>query len=64
MCLEVVILSVNFNFILTSLYLNDILGQVLCLFLLLVTAAESALGLALFVSFCKYHNRSVHYYFF
>jgi NADH-quinone oxidoreductase subunit K len=49
MCIELMLLSVNLNFIAFSHYLNDITGQVFVFFILTVAAAESAIGLAILV---------------
>ncbi len=49
MCIELMLLSVNFNFIAFSYYLNDLSGQVFVFFILTVAAAESAIGLAILV---------------
>ena len=49
MSLELMFLSINFNFIIFGNYLNDIAGQVFVFFILTVIAAESAIGLALIV---------------
>jgi NADH-quinone oxidoreductase subunit K len=49
MCIELMLLAVNLNFIAFSYYLNDIAGQVFVFFILTVAAAESAIGLAILV---------------
>ena len=49
MCIELMLLAVNLNFIAFSHYLNDIAGQVFVFFILTVAAAESAIGLAILV---------------
>ncbi|MEC8169880.1 MAG: NADH-quinone oxidoreductase subunit NuoK [Pseudomonadota bacterium] len=49
MSLELMFLSINFNFIIFGNYLNDIAGQVFVFFILTVIAAESAIGLAIIV---------------
>lgn len=49
MSIELMLLAVNFNFVLFSVYLDDMMGQVFALFVLTVAAAESAIGLALLV---------------
>ncbi len=49
MCIELMLLSVNFNFIAFSQYLGDLAGQVFVFFILTVAAAESAIGLAILV---------------
>ena len=49
MCIELMLLAVNFNFIAFSRYLDDIAGQVFVFFILTVAAAEAAIGLAILV---------------
>jgi NADH-quinone oxidoreductase subunit K len=49
MCIELMLLSVNFNFIAFSRMLGDSLGQVFVFFILTVAAAEAAIGLAILV---------------
>lgn len=49
MCIELMLLSVNINFIAFSYFLGDIQGQVFVFFILTVAAAESAIGLAILV---------------
>ena len=49
MCIELMLLSVNFNFIAFSHYLGDLAGQIFVFFILTVAAAESAIGLAILV---------------
>jgi NADH-quinone oxidoreductase subunit K len=49
MCIELMLLAVNFNFIAFSRMLGDTLGQVFVFFVLTVAAAEAAIGLAILV---------------
>jgi NADH-quinone oxidoreductase subunit K len=49
MCIELMLLAVNFNFVTFASYLNDAAGQVFVFFILTVAAAESAIGLAILV---------------
>jgi NADH-quinone oxidoreductase subunit K len=49
MCIELMLLAVNFNFVAFSHYLGDLSGQVFVFFILTVAAAESAIGLAILV---------------
>lgn len=49
MCIELMLLSVNLNFVAFSHYLGDIGGQVFVFFILTVAAAEAAIGLAILV---------------
>ena len=49
MCIELMLLAVNFNFIAFSRMHGDSLGQVFVFFILTVAAAEAAIGLAILV---------------
>jgi NADH-quinone oxidoreductase subunit K len=49
MCIELLLLAANFNFVAFSRYLGNIDGQVFVFFILTVAAAESAIGLAILV---------------
>lgn len=49
MCIELMLLSVNTNFVAFSHFLGDIKGQVFVFFILTVAAAEAAIGLAILV---------------
>ena len=49
MCIELMLLAVNFNFIAFARFLGNIDGQVFVFFILTVAAAESAIGLAILV---------------
>ncbi len=49
MCIELMLLAVNLNFIAFSRALGDAGGQVFVFFVLTVAAAESAIGLAILV---------------
>lgn len=49
MAIELMLLSVNMNFVAFSRYLGDPSGQVFVFFILTVAAAESAIGLAILV---------------
>ncbi len=56
MCIELMLLAVNLNFIAFSHYNQDISGQIFVFFILTVAAAESAIGLAILV--VLFRNRS------
>ena len=56
MCIELMLLAVNTNFVAFSYYLGDMQGQVFVFFILTVAAAESAIGLAILV--VLFRNRS------
>lgn len=49
MAIELMLLSVNLNFVAFSHYLNDLGGQLFVFFILVVAAAEAAIGLAILV---------------
>ena len=49
MCIELMLLAVNFNFVAFSRYLGQLDGQIFVFFVLTVAAAESAIGLAILV---------------
>lgn len=53
MSIELMLLAVNFNLIIFSVYLDDLMGQLFCLFILTVAAAESAIGLAILVIYYR-----------
>jgi NADH-quinone oxidoreductase subunit K len=50
MCIELMLLAVNTNFIAFSRFLGDASGQVFVFFILTVAAAEAAIGLAILVT--------------
>ena len=49
MCIELMLLSLNLNFIVFSVYFDDLYGQLFSLFILTVAASESAVGLAIII---------------
>jgi NADH-quinone oxidoreductase subunit K len=49
MCIELMLLAVNFNFVAFSRYVGNELGQIFVFFILTVAAAEAAIGLAILV---------------
>ena len=59
MAIELMLLSVNLNFIAFSHYLNDIAGQIFVFFILTVAAAEAAIGLAILVVLFR-NLRTIH----
>jgi NADH-quinone oxidoreductase subunit K len=52
-CLELILLSINFSFLLYSFYLDDARGQIFALFVLTVAAAETSIGLALLIIYYR-----------
>jgi NADH-quinone oxidoreductase subunit K len=53
MCIELLLLSVNLNFILFSVYLDDFYGQIFSLFILTIAASEAAIGLAILILYYR-----------
>lgn len=53
MCIELMLLAVNINFVAFSTFLGDLTGQIFTLFILTVAAAEAAIGLAILVIFFR-----------
>ncbi len=49
MCIELMLLAVNFNFVAFSRMHGDATGQIFVFFILTVAAAEAAIGLAILV---------------
>lgn len=56
MSIELMLLAVNLNFVIFSIYLDDIAGYVFVLFILTIAAAESAIGLAILTIYYKLKN--------
>ena len=56
MSIELMLLSVNLNFLIFSIYLDDIIGQLFVLFILTIAATESAIGLAILTVYYKLKN--------
>ena len=59
MSIELMLLSVNMNFIAFSHYLQNLTGQITVFFILTVAAAESAIGLAILVVLFR-NLRTIH----
>lgn len=53
MSLEMMFLAISFNWIFSSIYLDDIVGQIFSLLILAVAAAESSIGLAILVIYYR-----------
>ena len=58
MCVELMLLAVNTNFIIFAHYLNDIAGEIFVFFILAVAAAEAAIGLAILILVFR-HQRTI-----
>lgn len=55
--IEVILLCLTFMFVLLSILLNSVVGQVFAIFILAIAACESALGLSLLIMF--FRNRGM-----
>ena len=53
MSVELMLLAINMNFLVFSVHLDDMMGQVFALLVLTVAAAESAIGLAILVVYYR-----------
>lgn len=53
MCIEMILLSANLNFVVMSIYLDDFTGQIFSLIILTIAAAESAVGLAILILYYR-----------
>jgi NADH-quinone oxidoreductase subunit K len=53
LCIELMLLSINLNFLFFSIYLDDIIGELFSLLILTVAASESAIGLAIIIVFFR-----------
>lgn len=56
MSLEIIFLSISFNLIYGSIYLDDLSGQIFSLLIITVAAAESSIGLAILVIYYRIRN--------
>jgi NADH-quinone oxidoreductase subunit K len=56
MSIELMLLAINLNFVIFSIYLDDITGYIFVLFILTIAAAESAVGLAILTIYYRLKN--------
>ena len=52
-CIELILLSVQLNFVISSFIFDDIFGQIFILFILMVAAAEVAIGLSFLIVYYR-----------
>ncbi len=52
-CIEILLLSINVNFLLLSNYFDDIYGHLFAFIILTVAASESAIGLAIIILYYR-----------
>lgn len=55
--IELLLLAINLNFVVFSVYLDDLVGQIFVLFILTIAATESAIGLAILILYYKINNK-------
>lgn len=55
-CIELMLMSIQLNFMIYSYNFNDIFGQLFVLFILMVAAAEVAIGLALLIVYYRFRG--------
>ncbi len=51
MSIEIMLLSININFVAFSTMMQDMVGQIYAIFILTVAGAEAAIGLAILVAY-------------
>lgn len=51
--IELLILGTNLNFVIFSIYLDDLAGQIYSILLLALAAAESSIGLSILISYFR-----------
>jgi len=56
MSIELMLLAINLNFVIFSIYLDDLTGYIFVLFILTIAAAESAIGLAILTIYYRLKN--------
>jgi NADH-quinone oxidoreductase subunit K len=52
-CIELILLSINMNLLMSAFYLDDILGEIFVVIILTVAAAESSIGLAILIIYYR-----------
>lgn len=52
-CIELILISIQINFIIYSFNYDDLFGQIFVLFILMVAAAEIAIGLAFLILYYR-----------
>jgi NADH-quinone oxidoreductase subunit K len=56
MSIELMLLAINLNFVIFSIYLDDIIGYIFVIFILTIAAAESAIGLVILTVYYILNN--------
>ena len=52
-CIELILLSINLNLLMSASNLDDILGQIFVIMFLTVAAAETSIGLAILIIYYR-----------
>jgi NADH-quinone oxidoreductase subunit K len=52
-CFEIALLAVNMHLLVISMFVDDLLGQLFVLFILVIAAAESSIGLSLLITYYR-----------
>lgn len=52
-CIEIILLAINLTFLIFSVHLDDMYGQIFSFFVLAVAASESAIGLAIIILYYR-----------
>lgn len=53
MSLEIALFAISLNFLIFSVYLDDMIGQIFALFILTIAACESSIGLAIILVYYR-----------
>lgn len=53
MCIELILLAINFLLLTSSILLDNINGQIFAFYILVVAASESAIGLSILVAYYR-----------
>jgi len=57
--IEIMLLAITFLILVSSLYIDDIIGQTYAIYIIAVAGAESAIGLGILVAFYRFINSPV-----
>ena len=52
-CFEISLLIANIHLLIVSVFIDDLLGQLFVLFVLVIAAAESSIGLSLLITYYR-----------
>jgi NADH-ubiquinone oxidoreductase chain 4L len=56
--IEIMLLSITFLILISSMNLDDIIGQTYAIYIIVIAGAESAIGLAILVAFYRFYSLS------